>query len=71
MYIVGAVYSCGQEASFSDGGMDIIRILWIINFFLFLLTLIFIWSKLLSISQRIDEIVSVLKKCNEIPPVEN
>jgi len=51
--------------------MDIIRILWVINFFLFLLTLIFVWSKLYSISQRMKDIVALIKKCNEVSLEEN
>jgi len=47
--------------------MDIIQILWVINFFLFLLTLIFIWSKFYSISLRIKDILSIIKKCDDLP----
>ena len=55
------------EVPFLDCGMDIIQALWAVNFFLFLLTLIFVWSKFYSISLRIKEILSILKKCDELP----
>jgi predicted membrane channel-forming protein YqfA (hemolysin III family) len=53
---------------FLDCGMDMIQAFWVVNFFLFLLTLIFIWSKFYSISLRIKDILSILKKFDELPP---
>jgi hypothetical protein len=51
--------------------MDIVRTLWIVNFFFFVLILIFMWSKIYLIGRRIDDIVSIVKKCDELPePVE-
>jgi hypothetical protein len=67
-YIFKAAFSDDGAAYLSpDGGMDIIQILWVINFFLFLLTLIFIWSKFYSISLRIKDILSIIKKCDDLP----
>jgi hypothetical protein len=49
--------------------MDFIRILWSINFFFFVLVLIFIWSKMYLISRRIDELLSIIKKSDELPEI--
>jgi hypothetical protein len=67
MYILPLAFSRGFRGPFfSDVVMEIIRILWIVNFFLFLLTLIFVWSKLYSISQRMNDIISIIKKSDEL-----
>jgi hypothetical protein len=51
--------------------MDILQALWVFNFFLFLLTLIFVWSKFYSISLRIKDILSIIKKLDELPPEQH
>ena len=43
-----------------------IRIIWIIGFFLFSITLIFIWSKILIISKKMKTIDAIVKKIQEI-----
>jgi hypothetical protein len=48
--------------------MDILQAVWVFNFFLFLLTLIFVWGKFYSISLRIKEVSSIVKKLGELPP---
>jgi hypothetical protein len=47
--------------------MDIVRILWIVNFFFFVLILIFMWSKIYLVGRRIDDIISIVKKSDELP----
>jgi uncharacterized membrane protein YhaH (DUF805 family) len=49
--------------------MDIIRTIWIINFFFFLLVLIFLWSKLYLISRRMSDLLSILKKNEQLPGI--
>jgi hypothetical protein len=46
--------------------MDVVRIVWIINFFFFLLVLIFLWSKMYLITKKINDLLSTIKKCDEI-----
>ncbi|MDD5674251.1 MAG: hypothetical protein PHC61_08815 [Chitinivibrionales bacterium] len=43
-----------------------IRIIWIIVFFLFSITLIFVWSKVLIISKKIKSIDLSIKKIREL-----
>jgi hypothetical protein len=53
--------------------MDIVRTIWIVNFFFFVLILIFAWSKIYLITRRIDAILMMIKKCDALPetiPVE-
>jgi hypothetical protein len=50
--------------------MDIVRTLWIVNFFFFVLILIFLWSKIYLIGRRIDEILTIVKKSDELPEIE-
>lgn len=50
--------------------MDIVRTLWIVNFFFFVLILIFMWSKIYLVGRRIDDIISIVKKCGELPEIE-
>jgi hypothetical protein len=47
--------------------MDFIRIFWVINFFFFLLVLIFLWSKMYLITKKINELLFTVKQCDEIP----
>jgi hypothetical protein len=47
--------------------MDVVRIFWIINFFFFLLVLIFLWSKMYLITGKIKDLLSIIKSCDEIP----
>ena len=47
--------------------MDIVLILWIVNFFFFVLILIFMWSKIYLVGRRIDDIISIVKKSDELP----
>jgi hypothetical protein len=46
--------------------MEYIRILWIIVFFFFSLSLIFIWSKILVLFRRITAIHNLLQNCENI-----
>ncbi|HEX7510497.1 MAG TPA: hypothetical protein VF335_04300 [Chitinivibrionales bacterium] len=43
--------------------------MWSINFFFFVLVLIFIWSKMYLISRKINEVLSILKKGDELPEI--
>lgn len=45
---------------------NIIRIIWIINFFFFALVLIFIWAKVLIISRRLKSITGNAKKSKDL-----
>ena len=47
--------------------MDVVRIFWVINFFFFLLVLIFLWSKMYLITRKINDLLSTIKACDEIP----
>lgn len=47
--------------------MDVVRIFWVINFFFFLLVLIFLWSKMYLITRKINDVLSIIKQCNEMP----
>lgn len=49
--------------------MEIVRILWIINFFFFLLVLIFLWSKIYLATKKINELSAIIKSSSEIPDV--
>jgi hypothetical protein len=46
--------------------MDVVRIFWIINFFFFLLVLIFLWSKMYLISKKIKDLSATIKQSSEI-----
>jgi hypothetical protein len=46
--------------------MEIVRIIWIINFFFFLLVLIFLWSKIYLATKKINELAAIIKSTNEI-----
>lgn len=46
--------------------MEIVTIVWVIIFFLFSLTLIFIWSKLYLLNKRVQSISTFLRKLNEL-----
>jgi len=46
--------------------MEIVRIIWIINFFFFLLVLIFLWSKIYLATKKINELSAIIKSSNEI-----
>ena len=45
--------------------IKIVRILWIVNFFFFALTLIFIWSKILIIAKKV-KVITVLIRQSEV-----
>jgi hypothetical protein len=47
--------------------MDVVRIIWIVNFFFFLLVLIFLWSKMYLVMRKINELIAIIKSCDEIP----
>jgi len=51
--------------------MDVVRIFWVINFFFFLLVLIFLWSKMYMITKKTDELFTLLKQSNEVKPDES
>ena len=42
--------------------MELVKILWVVIFFLFSLNLIFIWSKIYVISKRVQTLSAHLKK---------
>ena len=46
--------------------MEVIKILWIIIFFFFTLMLIFIWSKITLISNKIKQVSAVIDKSKEV-----
>lgn len=46
--------------------MEILKILWILIFFLFSLNLIFIWSKIYVIYKRLESLTELLKKTAEL-----
>lgn len=46
--------------------MDVLRIFWIINFFFFLLVLIFLWSKMYLITKKINDLLSTIKQCDDL-----
>ena len=46
--------------------MEYVRILWIIVFFFFSLSLIFIWSKILVLFRRTTAILNLLQNCDNL-----
>lgn len=46
--------------------MEVIKILWIIIFFFFTLMLIFIWSKITLISNKIKKVSGIIDKAKEV-----
>jgi hypothetical protein len=44
--------------------MELLRTIWIINFFFFLLVLMFLWSKLYLIQRKMNEVSGLVKSCN-------
>jgi hypothetical protein len=46
--------------------MEVVRIFWIITFFFFLLVLIFLWSKIYLIMKKINDLLAIIKKCNDL-----
>jgi hypothetical protein len=46
--------------------MEYVKILWITIFFLFSLSLIFIWSKLLVLTKRVAAIADLIVKCDTV-----
>jgi hypothetical protein len=48
--------------------MDVVRILWTVNFFFFLLVLIFLWSKMYLVTKKINEVTALLKACEQTSP---
>jgi len=46
--------------------MEIVTIIWIIIFFLFALTLLFVWSKLYLLNKRIEAVGVIIKDLNSI-----
>jgi hypothetical protein len=46
--------------------MDVVRIFWVINFFFFLLVLIFLWSKMYLITKKINDLLSIIKQSNDL-----
>jgi hypothetical protein len=46
--------------------MEILRIIWIINFFFFLLILFYLWSKISLILKKNNELIDLLKKCDDL-----
>ncbi len=46
--------------------MELIKALWILIFFLFSLTLIFLWSKIYVLFKRIEALSALLKKATDL-----
>jgi hypothetical protein len=46
--------------------MEIIKLMWVVIFFLFSLTLLFIWSKLYVLSKRIESIGKIVGDIKQI-----
>lgn len=46
--------------------MELVKLLWILIFFLFSLTLIFIWSKIYVLSKKLQELSDLLKKTSDL-----
>ncbi len=46
--------------------MEIVIIIWIVIFFLFALTLLFIWSKLYLINKRIQSVSTIVNDLNTL-----
>ncbi len=46
--------------------MELIKTLWILIFFLFSLTLIFLWSKIYVLFKRIEALSALLKKATDL-----
>jgi hypothetical protein len=46
--------------------MELIKVFWIIIFFLFTLTLLFVWSKMYIISRKIKHIASLIDQSSGI-----
>ncbi len=65
---VSCIYTLNPRRHFCTFStfMDIVRIFWVINFFFFLLVLIFLWSKMYMITKKTDELFALLKQSNEV-----
>jgi len=46
--------------------MEIVTIIWIVIFFLFVLTLLFIWSKLYLLNKRIQSVSTIVNDLNTL-----
>ncbi len=46
--------------------MEALNILWVITFFLFTLILIFIWSKIIVVSNKIKTVSSLVEECDRV-----
>ncbi len=46
--------------------MQVIRTIWVVNFFLFSLILLFVWSKVVIISKRVTQLLPLIKKVQEL-----
>jgi len=46
--------------------MEIVTIIWIVIFFLFVLTLLFIWSKLYLLNKRIQSVSTIVNELNTL-----
>lgn len=46
--------------------MEIVTIIWIVIFFLFVLTLLFIWSKLYLLTKRIQSVTAIVDELNAL-----
>ena len=46
--------------------MEIIKLLWIVEFFFFTLILIFIWAKMVVISNKVTKVIGLVKECDKI-----
>jgi hypothetical protein len=50
--------------------MDLIKVLWIVVFFLFSLTLLFVWSKLYIISKKAKAVTTILGEIESLEEKE-
>lgn len=46
--------------------MEIVTIIWIVIFFLFVLTLLFIWSKLYLLNKRVQSVSTIVNELNTL-----
>jgi hypothetical protein len=53
--------------------MEIVKVIWVVNFFFFSLILFFVWSKVHIISKRIKKAASIIEEIDKVtaePPVD-
>jgi len=46
--------------------MELVKVAWVLNFFLFSFILLFIWSKLYVITRKVEALSSLIKKSSSL-----